>query len=191
MARIERRKRSRPGARGTHAAARRDRGPVRAPVRGPAGDGTRGGARRVAVVCSRFNEHVTSLLLGGALSALRGAGIREEDLLVVRVPGAFELPFAARRVARTGRWSAVVALGAVIRGETGHYDHVCRAAADGLLRVALETDVPVLFGVLTCDTDEQALARSGGAHGNKGADVALDALRLCDVLDAVGREATR
>jgi 6,7-dimethyl-8-ribityllumazine synthase len=81
----------------------------------------------------------------------------------------------------------VVALGAVIRGDTDHYDHVCRAAAEGLLRAGLETGVPVLFGVLTCETDEQALARAGGAHGNKGEDVALDALRMCDLLGRLGR----
>ena len=128
---------------------------------------------------------MTSRLLDGALGALRGEKVREDDLLVVRVPGAFELPLVARRLAASGRWDAVVALGAVIRGETDHYDHVCRAAAQGLLRAGLETDVPVLFGVLTCDTEEQALARAGGAHGNKGADVALDALRMCDLLDAL------
>lgn len=146
----------------------------------PAGEG-----RRIAVVCSRFNDEVTSRLLDGALQALRGAGVAEDDLLVVHVPGAFELPFAADAVAESGAWDAVVALGAVIRGETDHYDHVCAAAAQGLLRVGLDTGVPVLFGVLTCDTDAQALERSGGAHGNKGADVALAALRMCSVLDDV------
>jgi 6,7-dimethyl-8-ribityllumazine synthase len=150
-----------------------------------------GAGRRIAVVQSLFNAEFTSRLLDGAVAALRGAGVAEDDLLVVRVPGAFELPIAAARLARTGRFDAVVALGAVIRGETDHYDHVCRAAAEGLLRAGLEADVPVMFGVLTCDTDEQAAARSGGAHGNKGADVALDALRTCDVLRRAAGEAAR
>ena len=149
-----------------------------------------GRGRRVAVVCSRFNDEVTSRLLDGAVTALRGAGVREQDLLVVHVPGAFELPLTARRLAQSAQWDAVVALGAVIRGGTDHYDHVCRAATDGLLRAGLDSDVPVLFGVLTCDNEEQALTRAGGAHGNKGADVALDALRMCSVLEQAEREGT-
>jgi 6,7-dimethyl-8-ribityllumazine synthase len=144
-----------------------------------------GRRRRVAVVASRFNAEVTSRLLAGAIGALREAGVAEKDLTVVHVPGSFELPFAARTLARTRRYDAVVALGAVIRGETGHYDHVCRAAQEGLLRVGLDEDLPVVFGVLTCDTDEQAAARAGGAHGNKGADVALDALRMADVRERI------
>jgi 6,7-dimethyl-8-ribityllumazine synthase len=144
----------------------------------PVGEG-----RRVAVVVARFNAEVTERLLEGATSALRGAGVAEDDVLVVRVPGAFELPLAAKTVIETQQVDAVVALGAVIRGETDHYDYVCEAAREGLLRVGLEAAVPVLFGVLTCDTDEQAAARAGGAHGNKGADVALDALRMADLTD--------
>jgi 6,7-dimethyl-8-ribityllumazine synthase len=142
-----------------------------------------GHGRRVAVCVSRFNGEVTEPLLQGALAALRGAGVAEGDVLVVRVPGAFELAFAAREAIRSRHVDAVVALGAVIRGETDHYDYVCDAAEQGLLRVGLDEGVPVLFGVLTCDTDEQAAARSGGAHGNKGADVALDALRMADLHD--------
>jgi 6,7-dimethyl-8-ribityllumazine synthase len=147
-----------------------------------------GAGRRVAVVVARFNSEVTERLLDGALSALRGAGVADEDLLVVRVPGAFELPIAAKTVIETRQVDAVVALGAVIRGETDHYDYVCEAAREGLLRVGLETAVPVLFGVLTCDSDEQAAARAGGAHGNKGADVALDALRMADLTDLLHEE---
>ena len=147
-----------------------------------------GTGRRVAVVVSRFNEEVTSRLLDGALAALRAAGVAEDDLLVVRVPGAFELPFAASAVIEAERVDAVVALGAVIRGETDHYDYVCEAAREGILRVGLESGIPVTFGVLTCSTEEQALARAGGAHGNKGADVALDALRMADLLRGEGDE---
>ena len=150
----------------------------------PAGSG-----RRIAVVCSRFNPEVTARLLDGAVGALRGAGVAESDVTVLFVPGSFELPLAAQRLARTRRYDAIVALGAVVRGDTDHYDHVCRAAQEGLLRVGLDEDLPVLFGVLTCDTDEQAAARSGGAHGNKGAEVALDALHLVAALEAAGGDA--
>lgn len=145
-----------------------------------------GAGRRVAVVVSRFNDEVTGRLLEGALGALRGAGVRDEDLRVVRVPGAFELPFAAQALARAGGWDAVVALGAVIRGDTDHYDYVCSAAQQGCLRVGLDTGVPVAFGVLTCDTDEQAAERAGGPHGNKGADAALAALEMADLAARVG-----
>jgi 6,7-dimethyl-8-ribityllumazine synthase len=148
-----------------------------------------GAGRRVAVVVARFNDEVTERLLEGALAALRGAGVRDEDVRVVRVPGAFELPFAAQRLAQSGAWDAVVALGAVIRGETGHYDYVCAAAQQGLLRVGLETGVPVSFGVLTCDTDAQAAERAGGAHGNKGADAALAALEMADLSAKLGGRA--
>jgi 6,7-dimethyl-8-ribityllumazine synthase len=141
--------------------------------------------RSIGIVCSRFNDEVTSKLLVGAVSALEGAGVKSDHITVLLVPGAVELPIAARRLARTESFDAIVALGAVIRGDTDHYDYVCRAAQDGLLQVALEEDLPVMFGVLTCDTDDQALARAGGEHGNKGADVALDALRMADVLDKV------
>lgn len=144
-----------------------------------------GKRRSVGIVCSRFNDEVTSKLLVGAISALEGAGVATSAIAVVLVPGAVELPIAARRLARTEEFDAIVALGAVIRGETSHYDVVCRAAQEGLMQVALEEDLPVLFGVLTCDTEEQALARAGGEHGNKGADAALDALRMADVLDQV------
>ena len=138
----------------------------------------------------RFNDEITSKLLHGAVEALGKAGVDLDDVVVVHVPGAVELPLAARRLAREGDFDAIVALGAVIRGDTDHYDHVCRAATDGLLRAGLDSDVPVLFGVLTCDSDAQALARAGGEHGNKGADVALDALRMCSVLEQAEREGT-
>lgn len=150
-----------------------------------------GAGRRIAVVVSRFNSEVTDRLLDGALAALRGAGVADADVAVVRVPGAFELPLAAQKAITAGKVDAVVALGAVIRGETSHYDAVCEAAQQGLLRVGLDSGVPVLFGVLTCDTDEQAAARSGGAHGNKGADVALDALRMADLLETMQSGALR
>jgi 6,7-dimethyl-8-ribityllumazine synthase len=141
-----------------------------------------GESRRIGIVCSRFNEAVTSKLLAGAVEALQSAGVAPDRIFVALVPGAVELPLAARNLARQLDLDAVVALGAVIRGDTDHYDHVCRAAQEGLLTVSLEEDLPVMFGVLTCDTEEQALARAGGEHGNKGADVALDALRMADLI---------
>ena len=147
----------------------------------PAGKG-----RSVGIVCSRFNGEVTSKLLVGAIGALEKAGVAKDDIVVLLVPGAFELPLAVSRLARECELDAIVALGAVIRGETDHYDHVCRAAEEGLLRVGLEEDLPVMFGVLTCDTEEQALSRAGGEFGNKGADVALDALRMADLLEKLG-----
>jgi 6,7-dimethyl-8-ribityllumazine synthase len=147
----------------------------------------RGKGRRIAIAVSRFNSEVTDKLLAGAVEALRTAGVAEKDVTVVRVPGSFELPLAAQTLARTRKHDAVVALGAVIRGDTDHYDHVCRAAQEGLMRVGLDERLPVLFGVLTCDTDEQAMDRAGGKHGNKGADVALDALRLIGIHERLRR----
>lgn len=146
-----------------------------------------GAGRRVAVIVSRFNEEITSRLADAALAALRGAGVADDDLLLCRVPGAFELPLVSKQLAESGRFDAVVALGAVVRGDTDHYDYVCAAAQQGILSASLATGVPVMFGVLTCDTEEQALARCGGAHGNKGADVALDALRMADLLARLPR----
>lgn len=146
----------------------------------------RGAGRRVAVVAARFNDEVTSLLLSGALAQLRRRGVADEDVLVVRVPGAFELPLVAGKIAEEGDYHAVIALGAVIRGETDHYDYVCDAAERGCLDVSLATGVPVLFGVLTCDTDEQAMDRCGGAHGHKGVDVADAALEMADVMEKLG-----
>lgn len=142
-----------------------------------------GTGKRVGIACARFNEQVTSALLSGACEALVAAGVADDDIVVAHVPGAVELPLAAQRLARTGRFDAVVALGCVIRGDTDHYDYVCHAAETGLLRVGLEADLPVMFGVLTCDDGDQAFARAGGDRGNKGADVALDALRMADLLE--------
>ena len=141
-----------------------------------------GAGRRVGIAVARFNEDVTSALLQGAVDALRGAGVADDDVVVVHVPGAFELPLACEALASRGGFDALVGLGAVIRGETGHYDYVCEAAEQGTVGVSLQHRLPVMFGVLTCENREQALDRAGGAHGNKGADVALDALRMADLL---------
>ena len=139
--------------------------------------------RRFAVVASQFNEVVTSKLVEGAVACLRAHGIAEEDLVVAWVPGAFELAFAARRLAASGLYDAVVCLGAVIRGETAHFDYVAGEAARGIADVAAATGLPVMFGVLTTDSLEQALDRAGGKHGNKGWDAAMGAMRMASVLD--------
>jgi len=140
-----------------------------------------GHGRRLAVLVSRFNEGITQRLERGAVDALLRAGVAEADLDLIRVPGAWELPTAARFALTTDRYDALVAVGAVIRGETPHFDYVADAAARGLAQVAAEFDTPIGFGVLTCDTVAQAESRAGGAHGNKGADAALAALEMADL----------
>jgi 6,7-dimethyl-8-ribityllumazine synthase len=141
-----------------------------------------GHGRRIAVLVSRFNEGITERLERGATDALMRAGVADADLDVIRVPGAWELPGAARAALATERYDGIVALGAVIRGETPHFDYVASAAARGLASAAADYDVPIGFGVLTCDTLAQAEARAGGAHGNKGADAALAALEMIDLV---------
>ena len=144
---------------------------------------TPGGAgRRFAVLAARFNGDVVERLVEGASGCLSAHGVGEDDVVVEWTPGAFELPLAAKRAAGSGRFDAVVCLGAVIRGETAHFDFVAGEAARGIQAAALETGVPILFGVLTTDTVEQALERSGGAHGNKGWDCALAALQMIELL---------
>src|SRR5207253_4945100 len=144
----------------------------------PAGSG-----RRVVVVASRFNEEITRKLVDGAMQALVARGVAFDHIDLVWVPGAWELPAAARAAAQSDRYDAIVAVGAVIRGETAHFDYIAGEAARGLADAAREYEVPLGFGLLTCDTDEQAEARAGGAHGNKGADAALAALEMADLLD--------
>src|ERR687892_2037516 len=137
---------------------------------------------RIALLASRFNETITKSLLEGALSALRRHGLDDASITVAWVPGAFELPVAARRLAASGEFDAVVCLGAVIRGATAHFEHVAGQAAAGTTRASLDTGVPVIFGVLTTDTIEQAIERSGMKAGNKGFDSALAAIEMADVL---------
>jgi 6,7-dimethyl-8-ribityllumazine synthase len=137
---------------------------------------------RVALVASRFNEAITRNLLDGARSALRRHGLDDAAITVAWVPGAFELGLAARRLAASGEFDAVVCLGAVIRGATAHFEHVAGQAAAGVARAALDTGVPVIFGVLTTDTMEQAIDRAGGKSGNKGFDAAVSAIEMADLL---------
>lgn len=139
-----------------------------------------GAGVRLAVVVSRFNEGVTSRLLAGALEAVRTHGVSGHEVVVV--PGSFELALAAKRLAETRRFDAIVCLGAVIRHETDHYEHVAREAAAGIQRTALETGVPCIFGVLTTDREEQALERAGGKHGNKGFEAVEFAIEMAKLM---------
>jgi 6,7-dimethyl-8-ribityllumazine synthase len=147
----------------------------------------RGTDLRIGIVVARFNQAVTDALLAGALEGLTKHGVAEDAIDVVVVPGAFELPLCAQRLAATGRYDALVCLGAVVRGETPHFDYVAGEAARGVGEVARRYDLPVSFGVLTTDDMPQALARAGGDHGNKGYDAAVTALEMAEVLRAVHR----
>ena len=147
----------------------------------------RGDGLRIGVVVARFNQAVTDALLTGAIEALTKHGVAEDAIDVAIVPGAFELPLCAQRLAMTGRYDALVCLGAVVRGQTPHFDFVAGEAARGVGEVALRFDLPVAFGVLTTDDMAQALARAGGDHGNKGYDAAVTALEMVHVLRSVHR----
>ncbi len=142
----------------------------------------RGDGLRVAVVCSRFNDLITDRLLAGARDGLVRHGVDEASITVAWVPGAFEIPLAAARLAASGECDAVVCLGAVVRGATPHFDHVAGQCAAGIQRAQLDTGVPVVFGVLTTDTLEQALDRAGGKSGNKGFEAAAAAIEMADLL---------
>ncbi|HEY6827622.1 MAG TPA: 6,7-dimethyl-8-ribityllumazine synthase [Gemmatimonadaceae bacterium] len=139
--------------------------------------------RRFAVVASRFNQAIVERLMDGALDALVRHGVSADDVDVVWVPGAWELPIAARRLLASERYEGIVAVGAVIRGDTPHFDFVAGEASRGLAQASTDFDTPIGFGLLTCDNQEQAEARAGGAHGNKGWDAALAALEMVDLLD--------
>ena len=141
---------------------------------------------RVAIVAARFNDPVVSRLLEAALDTLAGHGLERDEIDVLRVPGAFELPLAARWLARRGAVDAIVALGAVIRGDTPHFDYVCAETARGIQDVSIDSDAPVTFGVLTCDDQAQADARAGGEHGNKGREAALAALEMVSLRRRLG-----
>ncbi len=140
---------------------------------------------KLALVLSRFNSFITERLLEGARDALRRHGGDEADWAVIRVPGAFELPLAAKKLTESGRYDAVIALGAVIRGATPHFDYVASEVAKGLAHVSLHSGVPVAFGVLTCDTIEQAVERAGTKAGNKGFDAAMTAMEMVNLLKAL------
>jgi len=141
--------------------------------------------KRFALVAARYNEFITSRLLSGAEDCLLRHGVVVEDVEVFRVPGAFEIPLVAREAARTGRFAAVVCLGAVIRGETPHFDFVAAESARGVARLSLETGVPVIYGIITAETLDQAIDRAGARTGNRGAEAALAAIEMANLIEGL------
>lgn len=137
---------------------------------------------KVGIIASRFNEIIVNKLLGGAVDGLVRHGVEEDNITAAWVPGAFEIPIAASRMARSGKYDAVICVGAVIRGDTTHYDYVCNEVAKGVAQVGLSTGVPVLFGVLTTENIEQAIARAGSKAGNEGYDCALSAIEMVNLM---------
>ena len=151
-------------------------------------DGDRTGTSlRVGIVCSRFNEFIVTGLLDGAMRGLRNCGVSEVSIDVVLVPGAYEIPLAARTMALSGHYDALIALGAVIRGETAHFEYVAGPCADGVAKIQLETGVPIGFAVLTTENVEQAVARSGPDAGNKGEEAAIGAIEMVNTLNGIRR----
>ena len=140
---------------------------------------------RVGIVAARFNEFITSKLLGGARDGLLRHDVRDEDIDVAWVPGAFEIPLIASKMAKSGKYDAVICLGAVIRGATSHYDYVCNEVSKGIATVSLESGIPVLFGVLTTENIEQAIERAGTKAGNKGYDCALSAIEMVNLIQEI------
>lgn len=136
----------------------------------------------IGIIVGRFNDLITSRLLEGAIGTLQQYGVREENIEVAWVPGAFEIPLIAKKMAKNEKYDAIITLGAVIRGDTPHFDYVCNEAAKGISAVSLETEKPVIFGILTTDTTEQALERSGIKGGNKGADAAVAAVEMANLV---------
>ncbi len=143
------------------------------------------GGARFALVVGRFNSFITERLLQGALDALKRSGASDENVTVVRVPGAWEIPLAAKALAKTGRYDAIVCLGAVIRGDTPHFDYVAGQSASGVAALALETGLPIVNGILTTNTVEQAIDRAGAKSGNKGFDAAMTAIEMVNLLKQV------
>jgi len=137
---------------------------------------------RFVLVAARFNQEVVDKLVAGALEGLKKHGVSDDAVDLVRVPGSFEIPLVAQRLAKSGQYAAVICLGAVIKGDTDHYEYVCDNAARGVAEAALATGIPVIFGILTCQTEEQALDRTGGKEGNKGYDAALAAIEMVNLL---------
>ena len=140
---------------------------------------------KVGIVASRFNEFIVSKAIGGALDGLLRHDVKEEDITLAWVPGAFELPLTAQKMAKSGKYDAVICLGAVIRGATSHYDLVCNEAAKGIAQVGLQTGVPIMFGVVTTENIEQAIERAGTKAGNKGYDCALSVIETVNLLKAL------
>ena len=140
---------------------------------------------RFCIILARFNDFIGAKLLDGAIDELQRHGVDNEDIDVIRVPGAFEIPVVAKKCAKSGKYSAIITLGAVIKGSTSHYDYVCAEVSKGVASVSLETEVPVIFGVLTTDNIEQAIERAGTKAGNKGADAAKSAIEMANLMKAL------
>ena len=140
--------------------------------------------QRFCIILSRFNDFIGGKLLEGAIDELQRHGVDNQDIDIVRVPGAFEIPLAAKKCAKSGNYAAIITLGAVIKGSTSHYDYVCAEVSKGVAAVSLETEVPVIFGVLTTDNLEQAIERAGTKAGNKGADAAKSAIEMANLMQA-------
>ena len=147
-----------------------------------------GAGRRIGIVAARWHGIIVDALLDGAVQTLRSAGVRDQDVVIVRCPGSYEIPVCIKAMALEQRVDAVIALGVVIRGDTAHFEYVSSPVAHSLMDIAVETGVPCLFGVLTTDTVEQAEARAGGVHGNKGSEAAVGALEMADVMERLRSE---
>lgn len=141
--------------------------------------------KKFAIVVSRFNDFVTDRLVGGAMDALLRCGAGDDDIEIVKVPGAFEIPLVAKKMAEKDRFNAVICLGAVIRGETPHFDYVSAEVSKGIAKVSMESEIPIIFGILTTDTIEQAVERAGLKAGNKGWDAAMSAVEMANLIEVV------
>ncbi len=141
--------------------------------------------KKFGIIASRFNDFITSRLIDGALDALIRSGAEDKDITLLKVPGAFEIPLAAQKMAKTEKFDALICLGAVIRGATTHYEYVCAEVSKGIASVSLESGIPVMFGILTTETIEQAIERAGTKAGNKGFDVALGAVEMANLSDSL------
>lgn len=144
-----------------------------------------GNGKKFAIAASRFNEFIVSKLICGAEDGLVRHGVNDEDISLVWVPGAFEIPLMAKKLAKSGKYDAIICLGAVIKGSTSHYDYVCAEVSKGIASVGLETDTPIIFGVLTTDNIEQAIERAGTKAGNKGYDAALSAIEMANLTSQI------
>ena len=142
---------------------------------------------KIGIVCARFNEFIVSKLLSGALDALNRHNIKDDNIHVAWVPGSFEIPLIASKMASSGKYDAVICLGAVIRGSTSHYDYVCAEVSKGIASVSLKSDIPVMFGVLTTENIEQAIERAGTKSGNKGFDSAMGAIEMVNLIREIGK----
>ena len=146
-----------------------------------------GEGKKFALISSRFNDFITDKLVGGALDALVRSGVDDDDIDLLKVPGAFEIPLVAKKAVATEKYDAVICLGAVIRGSTSHYDYVCAEVSKGIAQVSLDSGTPVIFGIITTDTIEQAIERAGTKAGNKGWSAAISAVEMANLMDTLNR----